>query len=244
MTLTKARDTQTVEVPTACEVCEDARFVRVTSDPKHPLFGKNVPCVCVKEHRVDDLIRRAEIPDRYWPMTLDTFDSRANVHAFELVSAWNGDENIVLSGQPGRGKTHLAVAALRREIEARGKPGRFVYVPKLLDEIRKRYADSWDGERADEYEGRMARWPLLVLDDLGAERSTPWVLERITLLLEERQDRALVTVVTTNLMSKLAIEEHFGGTVEAQRLASRLGAGRYRWIQTAGEDMRDYQVER
>lgn len=244
MTITKARDTQTVEAPTACEVCEDARFVRVTSDPKHPLFGEVVPCVCVREHRVEDLTRRAEIPDRYSYMTFDAFNSDANLHAFELVSAWNCDENLVLSGLPGRGKTHLAVAALKREIESRGKPGHFLYVPKLLDEIRKRYSDSWDGDRPEEYEARIARWPLLLLDDLGAERSTPWVLERLTLLLEERQDRSLITIVTTNLMSKDAIEDHFGDSMEAQRLASRLGAGRYRWIPVMGEDMREFEVAR
>lgn len=246
VTITRGRDPFYVEREVECEVCQDARFVRVSSDPKHPFFGSPVPCVCVKEHRAEELLKRADIPQRYSEMTLETFDKRANIHAFELVSAWNGERNVVLAGPPGRGKTHLAMGMLRREVESRGRPARFVYVPTLLDEIRKRYADDWAGESAQDFEGRMARWPLLVLDDLGAERATAWVVERLTLLLEQRLDRQLVTVVTTNLMSRDDIESHFAGfkgeaEMEAQRLASRLGAGRYDWIKAVGPDMRDYQ---
>lgn len=229
-----------------CAVCEDARFVMVTRDPQHPLFGEPVPCVCVRAFRVDDLWRRAEIPARYAEMVIESFREQANVHAYELAKSWDGTRNVVLAGLPGRGKTHLAVAMLRREIE-RGKPGRFAYVPTILDEIRKRYAEGWEGESAQDYEARMARWPLLVLDDLGAERATPWAVERLTLLLEERQGRDCVTVITTNLMSRAAVEQHFAGVrgeaaIEASRLASRIGPGRFEWIEAIGPDMREFAL--
>lgn len=242
MTITKGRDPFYVEREVDCPVCDDARFVRVSSDPQHPLFGEPVPCVCVKEHRFDDLLRRAEIPPRYSSMTLETFDKRANVHAYELCLAWDGTRNLVLAGDTGRGKTHLAVGLIRREIE-RGKPARFAQVKELLEDIRRRYSDDWQGESAQDFEARIARWPVLLIDDLGAERPTAWVLEHLTGILEQRLDRELVTIVTTNLQSREAIERHFGGDIEAQRLASRLGAGRYEWVKAMGPDMREMVFE-
>lgn len=241
MTFTKGRDPFYVEREVDCPVCEDARFVRVSADPQHPLFGEPVPCVCVKEHRIEDLLRRAEIPPRYSSMTLESFDKRANVRAYELCLAWDGTRNLVLAGDTGRGKTHLAVGLIRREIE-RGKPARFAQIKELLEDIRRRYSDDWSGESAQDFEARIARWPVLLIDDLGAERPTAWVLEHLTGILEQRLDRELVTIVTTNLQSREAIERHFGGDIEAQRLASRLGAGRYEWVKALGPDMREYET--
>ena len=56
----------------------------------------------------------------------------------------------------------------------------------------------------------------LVLDDLGAEKSSPWVLERLTLIVNDRYENLLPTVVTSNLDLEL-LEKQIG-----ERIVSRL----------------------
>ena len=55
--------------------------------------------------------------------------------------------------------------------------------------------------------------PVLILDDLGAQQTTPWAQEKLYQILNYRYEGRMPTVVTTNTeMSRLD-----------PRLASRLG---------------------
>jgi DNA replication protein DnaC len=71
----------------------------------------------------------------------------------------------------------------------------FVSTLALFDALKTSYNTS---EPCDVYESAKAV-ELLVLDDLGAERPTDWVQERLFALLSTRYDEMLSTVVTSNL---------------------------------------------
>lgn len=217
-----------------CKLCDGARFVRVTVDLRHPLFGVSVPCTCVGSFGIGERIARAAIPARYEAMAFNTFGGTDNIAALRSVTEWAGLTNMLIIGEPGRGKTHLAVAALRREVEERGKVGRFFYVPHLLEDVRRRYGDG-ESESAQAFTDSLVGWPLLVLDDLGAERVTPWAQEQLDGLIERRLSAGMVTVITTNLDSVEAIRVKLGA-----RIASRLGPGVYDWVEVAGPDMREF----
>jgi DNA replication protein DnaC len=229
------------EYATDCAICGGARFVRVTRDRNHPLFGKVERCVCVGGVTPEERLFRADIPMHYRAMTFESFDRDQNPDAFAAVVAWNGQTNRMLAGPPGRGKTHLAVAALQREVVERERVGRFIYVPHMLEEIRRRYSST--EETAQDYIDRLVGWPLLVLDDLGAERATEWVTEQMVTLIERRLQAGSPTLITSNLMSREAISEHYGGGIAGERLASRLGPGVYGWIAATGEDQREYEQQ-
>ena len=101
---------------------------------------------------------------------------------------------LLLIGLNGRGKTHLAVSIVnvRRRL---GQPALFAFVPTLLDHLRAAFGpDSLTGY--DELFEQVKTAPLLVLDDLGAERNTPWAEEKLYQLIVQRQDSGLPTVVT------------------------------------------------
>ena len=100
-------------------------------------------------------------------------------------------------GPVGTGKTSLAVLVAKAAKDA-GRSHAIFPVPMLLAEIKR----TFDRDSGDNYLGffrRLCSVDLLVLDDLGAEKQTEWVLEQLYSIVNERwQDRRSI-VVTTNL---------------------------------------------
>jgi DNA replication protein DnaC len=104
---------------------------------------------------------------------------------------------LVLTGTYGCGKTHLA-AAIANECQARGQAVYFVVVPDLLDYLRATYSPD-SRVTYDELFENVRNTPLLILDDLGAQSSTPWAQEKLFQLINHRYNARLPTVITTNL---------------------------------------------
>jgi DNA replication protein DnaC len=100
-------------------------------------------------------------------------------------------------GPVGTGKTSLAILLAKAAKEA-GRSYAVYPVPRLLAEIKR----TFDRDASDSYLGffrRLCSVDLLVLDDLGAEKQTEWVLEQLYSIVNERwQDRRSI-VVTTNI---------------------------------------------
>ena len=69
----------------------------------------------------------------------------------------------------------------------------------MLKRIQLTFNRSGDGPTEEEVIGPVLDAELLVLDDLGARRTTPWAEETISHLLSVRYNEQRVTVITTNL---------------------------------------------
>lgn len=136
-------------------------------------------------------------------------------------------EGLFLTGSRGLGKTHLAVALMREmifttqpvyregdyKIDLQRMP-LFVSVPELLLEIRDTFNGSGVSEKAviDKYS-----WvDVLVLDDLGAEKTSDWVLQTLYTIMDRRYREELRTIITSNLNIE-EIEEKLD-----DRIASRV----------------------
>jgi DNA replication protein DnaC len=140
--------------------------------------------------------------------------------------------DIVLTGVPGTGKTHLAVAILREL--AVGKKIKsetdacFIPVPELLAEIRASYRDGDPDER--DIIDRYSRLPFLVLDDLGAEKTTEWSITTLYLIIDRRYRNMRPTIITTNLsLEQIAV-------ALSERISSRLASGKV--LLLTGQDYR------
>lgn len=130
--------------------------------------------------------------DNYAPKTPKQIAAVA--YAKQLIPTMG--KGIYLYGAPGRGKTHLAGAI----IDAAGRANVqavIVSVPRLLDEIRRFGRDG----SAESIEHLCWSIPVLGLDDLGKERPTDWVAERLYLLIDARyrlfEGRQGITVITS-----------------------------------------------
>ena len=93
------------------------------------------------------------------------------------IYAENPEGWLTLYGETGVGKTHLAISIANRRIEL-GDSAFFTFVPELLDYLRQ----AFDPKSEINYEDRfdlVKKTPLLILDDLGKERSSQWAVEKL-----------------------------------------------------------------
>jgi len=106
------------------------------------------------------------------------------------------DKGLLLMGQSGVGKTHLAVATLK-ELIRRGHAGLFCDYRELLKEIQASYNPASESTEMGILEP-IRTVELLVLDDLGASKPSAWVLDIIGLVLNARYNERRMTILTTN----------------------------------------------
>jgi DNA replication protein DnaC len=164
------------------------------------------------------------VPKLYGECTLD------NYHGNEkLVNELRMEkDNIVLRGNTGSGKTHLAIAMLKMQALM---DSRFVTVPDLLLKIRSSFNGGLETE--DEIIREFSSMPVLVLDDLGAEKTSEFAITTLYIILDRRIRDCRKTIITTNL-SKEEIENTFGA-----RIASRLSC-----MENIKINMPDYRKNR
>ena len=181
-----------VPVP-VCPECGGSGFTLLVVPFGHQDFGQAHPCRCVLKAVLERYLNH--LP----PLTFEGFEANAvNCVAYgaALAMAEGRHERpwLILAGQPGVGKTHLAVAVLRVRAEA-GQMGRFEVVPDMLAWLRAGIGQEISAEERLE---SLKRCPLLVLDDLGKEKGTEWAEQIIYQLLDYRYRYRLDTVVTIN----------------------------------------------
>ena len=171
-----------------------------------PGFGKTVPCPdChgVRPGVVEDVAGRMRIPMLHRSSRVELWTpagGKPRVVCEQYVASWPPEKPfLLLTGERGTGKTHLACGVLRAVFEYHGKRGRFWPVIDLLD----RYKATFDAERATEtveqIDQEMRQIEVLVLDDFGTHKSTEWAEERLFRLVDERYRDLRPLVMTSNV---------------------------------------------
>lgn len=120
-----------------------------------------------------------------------------------------------LFGDVGTGKTTLAMVVAKAALEA-GHSVAIYSMPRLLNEIRRTYEASSDDSYTDLLD-RLAQVDLLHVDDLGAERSSPWVLEQLYAIVNARYEAQRSMTITTNLSHEQLVEQVTPRTVSRLR---------------------------
>ena len=192
----------------SCERCDDTGWKPVDENG----VRRVVRCECWREqvgaHRLSD----ANIPTRYLHCTFDNFSAynesleRALEAAKRIPDRFDRaasrelvGRGVFLDGQPGVGKTHLAVAVLKAIIGRSGVSGLFYDTRDLLRVIRSTYDPSI---RTTELEvlRPVMNTQVLVLDDLGAEKTSEWVEETMNLIVNTRYNERRMTLFTSNYL--------------------------------------------
>ncbi len=104
---------------------------------------------------------------------------------------------LLFVGSVGVGKTHLAVGIIKDLIREKGIHCLFCDYRELLKSIQNSYNPS---VQATEMEILRPVFDaeVLVIDELGAVRSTEWVFDTVNYVLNSRYNDNKTTIITTN----------------------------------------------
>lgn len=168
-----------------------------------PNFGVLMTCSCKqteKDRRAAHERLRLSNLNAFTDKTFETFDAsvsgvrdayHAAIEYTRLFQGW-----LVLFGNCGCGKTHLAAAVANRALE-RDIRVIFTVVPDLLDHLRSTFGPNSDIAYDERFE-TVRDVPLLVLDDLGTENTTAWAREKLYQIINHRYNYRLPTIITFN----------------------------------------------
>lgn len=157
----------------------------------------------------------ANIPVRYNQRLSDIQDEALrrwivmtdNDEEDEAYFAYRKD-GLYLFGDFGCGKTAAACVALRYWAAELDYECRFLTTTELLDRIKRVF----DTHEPDDVLEDAKTVEVLLLDDIGAEKVTDWVRDRLFAVINERYNQRRLTMFTSNLApEKLA--EHVGERV-------------------------------
>ncbi len=183
-----------------------------------------VPCDCSNLDRSERALQRARVPERYRHCDFENYETDNEVGGLsrEQSAAYNRsllqaklvvqrfaeeflpvaeartEHGLLLMGPCGVGKTHLAVSAMKA-IVLRGHSGLYYDYRELLKAIQ----DSYNPESNATEMGVLdpvLKAEILVLDDVGSSKPSPWALETVGHILNSRYNEKRVTLLTTNYL--------------------------------------------
>lgn len=222
-----------------CPICKDTGYTGETVKE---------PCICLKKAYQRKLRGKIGLDSRQQE-TFETFDlnvfpddilpgqsfSQRQLMALYLATCrkWAEDypqsqyRDLVLTGSTGLGKTFLLHAMAERLIE-KDVNVLLISAYRMLEILRKSYFENEEGA------GDLMSADVLMIDDLGSEPLMQNVtVEQLFNLLNERQNRNLSTVISTNLDMANFRERY------TERIASRLMDSRHcKVMNLLGRDIR------
>jgi len=199
-----------------CKLCGD-RGIILNGDAA-------MPCSCVKQANLENLIRSSNLPDNFINCSLNNFsfkyyakdikDPETGLSYFDLAKYAHKaakdfverffidpkTDGLLFTGNVGSGKTYLA-CSIANALLKQGRLVLFVEVSDLLDKIRSTYDHGRNPDDASEYQllETARQVPLLILDDLGAHNYTDWTKNKIYSIINYRLNQRLPVIVTTNI---------------------------------------------
>jgi len=193
-----------------CGLCHTARQCRMT------FLGKSVVCQCLCTCRQNEQeARRRRLQEQEWydricrlkangiqdkhmlgwrfEAAQDTPTIRlAKRYAEKWEEARAKHLGLLFWGDVGTGKS-FAAACIANAVLDRGTPVLVTNFWKMLNQLGGMYRE----ERC-QYIDDLSEYALLVIDDLGIERSTEFTLEQIYAVIDERYQSGLPIIITTN----------------------------------------------
>lgn len=211
------------DAPPKCPKCKGTGFILSTADDGREYAS---PCECRDLMIMHNKLRFAGIPPKFEGCTVESFDlslyrspdSRekakmakklcANyVKFFPQIQA-DGKGLYLYSQTKGSGKTRMAASVANDIMKSHRISARFTTSLQILDEIKKTWKHEAEYGSEQEFLQDIIDVPLLVIDDVGVERETPWIDEKFNSILNGRMNAKKATIFTSNCrMENLGLDE-------------------------------------
>jgi len=192
-----------------CSICGGSGWQTIERGTEREV----VRCECHRKGRAGRLLTAAHIPARYEHCDLSNFqcdsqysDEKSLGHAKWLagrfVEQYPTDKTgLLFVGSVGVGKTHLSVGIIKALVREKGIHCLFCDYRELLKSIQNSYNQSVQVTEM-EILRPVFDAEVLVLDELGAVRSTEWVFDTVNYILNSRYNDDKTTIITTNFPDK------------------------------------------
>lgn len=167
-----------------------------------------------------DSMRRTGFPDaemREWTFSKSDHTDQKNENiARKYVANFDAMRSqgtgLLLCGSVGTGKSFLA-AAIANELISQGTPCLMTNFSRIISRISEKFGGD------QKYLDNLNRFDLLIIDDLGAERDSEYMWEKVMDVIDARYRAGLPLIVTTNLNPK---DLYDPSDIRRQRVFSRL----------------------
>lgn len=240
----------TTREPVTCPYCGKKLYyyVLVRNGEEIPLPGAEL-CDCEESKRIvreeteamlqelrrkeeletiEHLFKQSNLGVRFTKRTFEAFDRSKNPKAFDIAydyavnfpNYYEEGRGLIFTGPCGTGKTHLAAAIANYLIREHKASVIFGTFSRLLESMRRAYSSDEDIENISYQLGNVK---LLIIDDLGKEKLTDWVLETAYEIINTRYENMKPVIITTNFSLK-QLEERLnqGNNYIGEALVSRL----------------------
>jgi len=235
---------------TICSVCQGTGWV--LEEPDSGAVAKR--CKCFLERKNQRLFDNAKIPRRYRDCIFKNFEEHNDSHRDALKIAKKFVKNypvqdigLLFLGPCGVGKTHLAAAIIHELIHKKGVPCFFCDFRDLIRNIQNTYKPDSSLTESEVLEPVFQK-NVLLLDELGAKRTTAWVEEMVFYIINNRYNNKKLTIFTSNYPDNEEDEEDTrnsffkkGGETLVDRIGVRLRSRIYEMckiVEIAGDDYR------
>ncbi len=230
-----------------CPLCQGTGWKTLSAGPGVPKESNNnnnkdrrvTRCDCQLRARAQTLLVAARIPKRYEHCELASYTTDfpgahpslafAHLSASRFAQEYDPRDGtgLLIIGQIGTGKTHLAVGITKELILTKGISCLFYDYRELLKEIQNSYNAAVQTTELDVLRP-VFEADVLVLDELGAVKPTEWVWDTVSLILNTRYNDNRTTIITTNFEDQPAAGASGSvsparGATRAETLGDRIG---------------------
>ena len=238
-----------------CPVCGDKLYHRLCIPGQAPRMVR-VRCSCRDQQQkreeaerrqmefsvsMDRLAERYPISDRSFRAMTFAGDDRRDAAVGDVcrryVERWEDmkreNMGVLFYGSVGTGKTYFGCAMVNALLEKQ-VPAAVTGFPRLLNLLQS------ERDRQGLID-HLRRYELLLIDDLGVERDTPYAMEQVYAIIDARARSGLPLMITTNLSLQ---ELKNPATTEAARIYDRVLELCPIMLKLTGESRRKEQAER
>jgi DNA replication protein DnaC len=211
-----------------CKICQDSGWVLVKVG-EHEIAR---PCSCRQRDTKNNLFNNANIPPRFYDMDLRGFKPEkeksliaAKKAAEKFVADYpaHGEYGLLFHGRTGVGKTRLLCCIGNQLIKEKNVDVVYIDWNDLTREMRSgEDTSNRDFSNIGQMIQRLAMVELLLFDELGASRPSPWVEDNIYFLINRRYNNNRITLFATNFFDKKISNEETLSERIGERIRSRL----------------------